>query len=160
MDSFIKCAASSISASVVKRPKLKRIEDSASTALRPRALSTCDGSGMLDVQAAPVDAARWGWSEPRISCATRLSNRRLAFPGCLRSPVEPLLATEGMLSCSNRTNASRCAATRLRSCGPSGERRISTAAAMPTHSGVGTVPDRSPSCCFVKTPRQAGARQG
>ena len=39
---------------------LKRMEESASSALSPIALSTCDGSGIPDVQAEPVEAARRG----------------------------------------------------------------------------------------------------
>ena len=139
-------AACLISSSSVNRPKLKRMEDSAFSALRPTALSTCDGSGIPDAQAAPVDAARCGWSVPRMSCATTPSNLRLALPGCLLAPSGPLMVMAGMLSFNSRTNESRCCATRLRSFHPSGERRISAAAAIPTHSGIGTVPDRNPPC--------------
>ena len=53
-------AALSISASVVSRPKLNRNDSPHSSASRPIALRTCDGSGMLDVQAAPVNVATMG----------------------------------------------------------------------------------------------------
>ena len=44
---------------MVKRPKLKRIEASAWVGVRPRARRTCEGSGIPEVQAEPVEAARW-----------------------------------------------------------------------------------------------------
>ena len=53
-------AARSISASVVNRPKLNRINSPHSSASRPIALRARDGSCMPGVQAAPVDAATMG----------------------------------------------------------------------------------------------------
>ena len=59
--------------------------------VRPRARRTCEGSGIPEVQAEPVEAARWGWRAPKISCATKPSNRKLALPGCRRSSVGPFI---------------------------------------------------------------------
>ena len=53
-------AACSISWWVVKRPKLKRMEASLRSGVRPMARRTWEGSGMPEVQAEPVAAARWG----------------------------------------------------------------------------------------------------
>ena len=58
--SSMRPTASSTSASLVPKPRLKRIEDSASSPSRPMALNTCDGSGVPEVQAEPVEAARRG----------------------------------------------------------------------------------------------------
>ena len=64
--SVISRTASSRSASVVSKPRLKRIEDSASSPLNPIALRTCDGSGIPEVQAEPVEAARCGCKALRM----------------------------------------------------------------------------------------------
>ena len=50
-------ASSSTSASVVVRSRPNRSEDRASVSLRPRAISTCDGSADVEAQAAPGDTA-------------------------------------------------------------------------------------------------------
>ena len=47
----------STSSSVVKRPKVKRIELCASSSLRPKARKTYEGSKLADVQAEPDDTA-------------------------------------------------------------------------------------------------------
>src|SRR6478672_13083338 len=47
----------SISASVLRAPRLKRIEFCVRCALKPMAFSTCDGSRVPDEQAEPVDTA-------------------------------------------------------------------------------------------------------
>ena len=59
-DSRSTSIASVRSSLVVKRPMLNLREESSSVADSPIALSTCDGSGMPDVQAEPVDAATLG----------------------------------------------------------------------------------------------------
>lgn len=101
--SVISRTASSTSASVVSKPRLKRIKDSASSLLKPIALRTCDGSGISEVQAEPVDAARCGCRALRMSSAENLANRILALPsavlnGCFMLPVRGVLvATPGRL---------------------------------------------------------------
>ena len=62
-----------ISATVVKRPKLNRMEASAWAGVRPSARKTCEGSGMPEVQAEPVEAARWGWRSRRVAAVSRPS---------------------------------------------------------------------------------------
>ena len=53
------------------KPRLNRTDASASSAFNPIALRTCEGSGIPDVQADPVEAASLGWSAPRMSCAEK-----------------------------------------------------------------------------------------
>jgi hypothetical protein len=56
--SAIRGIARSISSALVKRPRLKRMEDCASSMESPIDRKTWDGSGSPDVQADPVEAAR------------------------------------------------------------------------------------------------------
>ena len=51
--------AVSMSSSVVKQPKLNRMEASRCRMARLKARRTCDGSGMPEAHAAPVAAASW-----------------------------------------------------------------------------------------------------
>ena len=86
-------ADTSISSSVVNRPKLKRMEASLCVAVRPKERSTWDGSGMPDAQADPVEAAIRGCKDSRMSCALKPSNQMLALPGWRCPTTEPLTAT-------------------------------------------------------------------
>lgn len=140
-----KLAALSISSSVVKRPKLNRIEASLWSAVRPSARSTWDGSGIPEEQAAPVEAASFGCKEAMMSRASNPSNRMFAFPGCRRSLVGPLMIMGNPVSRKCVINISRWRAIRFRSSHPS-LTMISDAAAIPTQRGNGTVPERRPSC--------------
>src|SRR5690606_42062010 len=58
IDRLICLMAWSISASVVNRPKLKRMELCANSSSRPRARNTYDGSKLADVHAEPDDTAK------------------------------------------------------------------------------------------------------
>ena len=108
------------------------MEASLSVAVRPKARSTCDGSGTPDEQAAPVDAASRGCNPPRISCALKPSNLTLALPGWRRLPTEPLTVTGACPCCRCLMNESRCRVTRVRSSktsrptGPTGSARLRT----------------------------------
>ncbi len=139
-------AAFLISSSVVKRPKLNRIEASLWSAVRPSARRTWDGSGIPEEQAAPVDAASSGCKEAMMSWASNPSNLMFALPGCRWSLVGPLTSMVSPVSCISAMNISRWRAIRFRSSHPSAT-IISEAAAIPTQRGNGTVPERSPSCC-------------
>ncbi len=79
--SLIRSTASPTSSSLVPKPRLKRIEDSASSLFRPIALSTCEDSGMPEAQAEPVEAARRGRRALRISCARKTSETNVGVPG-------------------------------------------------------------------------------
>ena len=57
---LIKVTALSMSSSDVSNPRLNLIEASASSLDMPIALRTCEGSGIPEVHAEPVDAARLG----------------------------------------------------------------------------------------------------
>ena len=86
---------------------------------------------------------------PQVGLGPQARHRRLALPAWRLLLTDPLIATGRPLPCSISMNESRCWPTRSRSCVPSGVPTISAAAAIPTHRGTGTVPDRSPACPIV-----------
>ena len=86
--SSIRPTACSTSSSLVPKPRLKRTEDSAPSLSRPIALRTCDGSGIPEVQAEPVDAARCGCKALRMSCAENPANRILFGGRTLTPPTQ------------------------------------------------------------------------
>ena len=79
--------AKSMSASVVKRPRVKRIELCASSSLRPRARSTYEGSRLAEVHAEPDDTASSLMPMISDSPSTKLKlTLRLCGTRCSRSP--------------------------------------------------------------------------
>ena len=138
--------AASTSSSLVSKPRLNRMEDSASSPERPMALSTWDGSGVPEVHAEPVDAARCGCKAPKMSCAENPVKRIFALPGWRAGREEPLSAVDHGNRRSFSTNASRRKANSERFSAIFPVPSISAAAPMPTHRGTGVVPDRKPCC--------------
>ena len=80
-------SATSISSSVVIHPKLKRMEASLCVSVRPKARSTCDGSGMPDAQARGF-YGEGAYEEMRQASKQMAARGRSVSPNPERTPPE------------------------------------------------------------------------
>ena len=138
-------AASRTSGSVVGLPRLTRTPPSALGRSSPIAVSTCDGVPLPDEQADPAEIASWPRHCAMMASASTPSRRRLRLPGT-RWRSWPQTCKSG--TCRRRVASRRL--PRHRRCSESVSSRAwarRRASPIPTASGTGTVPGRTPRCC-------------
>src|SRR5580704_3496929 len=132
--------AVSMSASLVKRPKLNRRLLSANRSSRPSARRTYEGSCVADVQADPVDTARCGCTAASKLSPSTPANDTLSTCGT-RAARSPLRMTPPI---SRSLCHKRSPSAAMRSCsGIDMGLASSNAVPMPTAWCVATVPERS-----------------